>query len=165
MADLSNTFYASEGVTGYGSQLFLGDGASPENFEAVPYVKKITPGAFTTGVIDKTHLRSIGAAKEKKAGMRDISPIGVQLIYTPKHESQSNAGGGSGSFSGGGLMALSISREVRNWYFTVPDGSPETEVPFAGFVSKYQPGEISEDGLMMLDLEITPDHDFSAEMP
>jgi hypothetical protein len=165
MSDLSNTFYASDGITGYGAQLFLGDGASPEDFEAVPYLKKLTPGALTTGVADKTHLRSPGAAKEKLATMRDFSAFAAQFIYTPKHESQSNAGGGGGAFQTGGLLALSISRAVRNWYFTIPDGSPETEVPFAGFVSKYQIGEINEDGTVYLDVEIMPDHDYTAQLP
>jgi hypothetical protein len=165
MADLSGTYYASEGIHGYGTEWQIGDGASPENFESVPFVKRITPGDMTTAVLDKTHLRSPDTHREKKLGLRDSGPFSVELIWTPKHESQSNAGGGSGVFQGGGLFAMWIARSEHNMKLIIPDGSPETELPFRGAISKCQVGEIGEDGIIPLMVEVTPLRDFSASLP
>ncbi|MDH5244806.1 MAG: hypothetical protein OEW98_00020 [Betaproteobacteria bacterium] len=165
MANLTDTYYAAEAIHGYGVQWEIGDGTSPEVFEAVPYVRKITPGAMTTAVIDKTHLRSPSAHREKKAGLRDSGPFAMELIYYPKHESQSNAGGGTGSFAAGGLCYMWINRLEKNMKFVLPDGSPETEIPFTGVITKYQPGEMGADGIIPLMIEVTPVADFSASLP
>src|SRR5688572_507885 len=127
MADVTDTYYPSEGIHGYGTQWMIGDGASPEVFEAVPYVKRITPGDMTTAVMDKTHLRSPEAHREKKAGLRDSGPFSIEMIWHPKHESQSNEGGGSGVFATGGLFAMWRARSEHNMKLVLPDGSPATE--------------------------------------
>lgn len=165
MADLTGTYYAAEGIHGYGSEWLISDGTSPGNFEAVPYVKKITPGAMTTAVLDKTHLRSPAAHREKKAGLRDSGPFAIEMIYTPKHESQSNAGGGAGAFASGGLFYLWINRVERDMEITFQDGSPVTVLPFRGVITKCQVGEIGEDGIVPLMVEVTPLQDFSADLP
>lgn len=166
MADLTNTYYAAEGgVHGYGAQLMVGDGLSPEGFDAIAEVTKITPGDMTTAVLERTHLRSPEAHREKLAGLRDSGPFAVELNYRPGHESQNNAGGGSGSFSGGGLAAMWRARTTHNFKIVLNDGSPATEFPFSGFVSKYQLGEIGPDGKISLMCEFTPRSDFSADLP
>lgn len=165
MADVTDTFYAGEAFHGYGTQLMVGDGASPETFEAVADVLTITPGEMSTAVIDKTHLRSPAAHREKLAGLRDSGPFTISGNWRPKHESQNNAGGGSGSFTGGGLLAFWIDRQERNFKIVCSDGSPATEFPFAGFVSKFQPGEIGVDDKVNFTAEITPIQDFSSALP
>lgn len=165
MANLTDTYYASEGIHGYGTQWMIGDGASPEVFEAVPYVKRITPGDMTTAVLDKTHLRSPAAHREKKAGLRDSGPFSIELIWHPKHESQSNAGGGVGAFASGGLFYMWRNRLEKNMKLVLPDESPATELPFSGVITKCQVGEIGEDGVIPLMVEVTPVQDFSASLP
>lgn len=165
MADVTGTYYAAEGIHGYGTEWLIGDGASPETFEAVPFVKRITPGDMTTAVIDKTHLRSPEAHREKKAGLRDSGPFAIEMIWHPKHESQSNQGGGSGVFQNGGLFKMWRNREERNMKLILPDGSPATELPFRGCITKCQVGEIGEDGVIPLFVEVTPLRDFSADLP
>ncbi len=165
MADLTDTFYASEGIHGYGTQWLIGDGASPEVFEAVPFVKRITPGDMTTAVMDKTHLRSPEAHREKKAGLRDSGPFSIEMIWHPKHESQSNAGGGSGVFQTGGLFAMWRARTEKNMKLVLADDAPATELPFRGVITKCQVGEIGEDNVIPLMVEVTPLQDFSADLP
>jgi hypothetical protein len=166
VANLSDTYYAAEGgFHGYGAQLKMGDGTSPENFEAVAEVKRIVFGDMTTAVLDRTHLRSPAAHREKLLALRDSGPFTVECNYRPDHESQTQAGGGSGSFTAGGLLYVWINRLTKNYVITLPYGSPEIELPFTGGITKYQPGEVGPDGMVSLSLEITPLTDFSASLP
>ena len=164
MADRTDTFYAGEAIHGYGAQLMVGDGASPETFEAVAQLLSITPGEMTTAVIDKTHLRSPEAHREKLAGLRDSGPFTLTGTWAPHEQSQSNAGGGSGAFASGGLMFLWRTRAERNMKIVLPT-DPEIEWPFRGVVTKFQPGEIGVDDKINFTAEITPLQDFSADLP
>lgn len=163
--NVTDTYYASEGFNGYGSQLMVGNGASPEVFEAVAFIDTITPGNMETAVIDRTHLRSPEAHREKLAGLRDSGPFAIKGTWVPGHRSQSNTGGGSGAFASGGLVSHWRDRQIRNYKIVLSDGSPATEWPFTGFVSKFQPGEISGDNKVDFTAEITPTQDFSADLP
>jgi len=165
MADVTDTYYAGEAFHGYGSQFMVGDGASPEGFEAVADILTITPGAMETARIDKTHLRSPAAHKESLAGLRDSGPFTISGNWRANHESQSNAGGGSGSFASGGLISMWIDRVTRNFKIVCSDGSPATEFPFSGYVSKFQPGEIGTDDKVNFTAEIQPAGDFSSDLP
>lgn len=165
MSDVTGTFYAGEAIVGYGAEWLIGDGTSPQSFEAVADVISITFGDMSTAVIDKTHLRSPSAHREKKATLRDSGPFVMKCNYRPGHESQSNAGGGSGSFGGGGILAMWIARTEKDMIIRLMDGSPATELPFRGVVTKYQPGEVMVDGKIELTVEVTPLQDFSADLP
>lgn len=166
MAEVTDTFYKATGaIHGYGGQWLIGNGASPEVFEAVANVVRIVPGDMTTAVIDRTHLRSPAAHREKMAGLRDSGPIAMEVIYDPTHESHTNAGGGSGTFQNGGIFAMWIDRLERNHIIRLNDGSPATEVPFSGIITKCQLGEIGPDDKIMLNVEVTPVADFSSELP
>lgn len=166
MADVTDTFYPAQSTLGFGTQWLIGNGESPEEFEAVPFVKRITPSGFQSSIIDVTHLRSPSRHREKRAGLRDTGAFSVELLWNPKHESQSNAGGGTGVFQNGGLLAWSISQEEKNMVLkSADDESPQTEMPFAGIITNYQIGEANEDGVIMLTVEVTPVRDFSAQLP
>lgn len=166
MSDVTDTYYEGEAIHGYGTQLLVGDGSSPEEFTAVADVISITPGTMETAVIEKTHLRSPEAHREKLLGMRDSGPFVVELNWRPRHESQNNAGGGSGAFASGGLIAIWRERQEKNYIIQIIDGvSPPLEWPFAGGVTKFQPGGINVDDKIGATVEITPLRDFSAELP
>lgn len=165
MADVTDTFYSGEAIHGYGAQLMVGDGASPEGFDAIADVMSITPGDMSTVAIDKTHLRSPGAHREKMPGLRDSGPFTCELNWRPDHESQSNAGGGAGSFASGGLVSMWRARTVHNFKIVLNDESPAIEWPFRGFISKFQPGQIGIDDKINCTVEITPESDFSADLP
>ncbi len=166
MADTyTDQFYAGEGFHGYGSQLLVGDGTSPENFDAVAFIKTITPGEMSTAVIDKTHLRSPFAHREKLAGLRDSGPFTIQGFWAPSNGTQNNAGDPTiTSFASGGLLSFWIDRTTRNFRIKCSDADTTT-FPFTGFVSKFQPGEIGTEDAVMFTAEITPVSDFSADLP
>src|SRR3954467_15753514 len=100
MSDRTNTFYAlSSALQGYGGQLLVGDGASPESFEAIAGISSIKPGEMSTEDGKRTHLRSPDAHHEHMAGLRDSGPFELMGRWLPTEQSQSNAGGGTGAFA------------------------------------------------------------------
>ena len=177
MADVTDTYYPATGaIHGYGAQLLVGKGDTvpgPETFQAIALVSVITPGEMTTDVIDRTHLRSPDAHREKMAGLRDSGAFTVEGIYDPKDDSLSNAGGGTGAFTDGGLVFLWRTRAERNFKIVLNDGDPAatptpiapTEWPFRGVVTRFQPGAIGIDDKINFTAEVTPLQDFSADLP
>lgn len=166
--DVTNTYYPAEGsFHGYGTQLMVGDNASsPEEFEAVAEVRSIRFGEMVTANFDRTHLRSPDAHTELLAALRSSGAFSCTLNWRPSHESQSNAGGGTGSFISGGLLAIWRSRELRNYKIVLSDASPPTEIPFTGFISRYQPGEIGATAGPDLTVEFQPkDGAWHADLP
>src|SRR3989304_5862000 len=81
MADLTDTTYQGAGIHGYLAQFLVGDGASPEGFEAVADVIAITPPSTDTAAVDITHLRSPGAHREVIAGLRGTQPFNRGCDY------------------------------------------------------------------------------------
>jgi tail tube protein len=162
--NVTDTTYPGHAFVGYLSQLLVGNGASPELFEAVADITEITPGEMSTAVVEKTHLRSPNAHKEKLAVLRDSGPFQLKGNWNPTSASQSNAGGGSGAFQNGGLMAMWIARSEHNFKITLSDEF-ETEWPFRGVVTKFQPGVIGTEQKVEFTAEITPIQDFSADLP
>jgi hypothetical protein len=162
MADVTGTYYEGGAFHGYGSQLLVSQNDSPETFVAIADVSEITPGDMTTAVIEKTHLRSPEAHREKLAGLRDSGPFTITGNWRPAHGSQSNVGGDG--HTAGGLVFLWRTRAERNFKIVLTDDDT-TEWPFRGFVSKFQPGTIGADDKVNFTAEITPISDFSADLP
>lgn len=162
MSNVTDTYYEGEAIHGYGAQLLVGQGDSPESFVAIADVAEITPGDMNTAIIEKTHLRSPEAHREKLAGLRDSGPFTIMGNWRPNHGSQSNAGGDGHTL---GLVGLWRTRAERNFKIVLNDGSPATEWPFRGVVSKFQPGTIGADDKINFTAEITPLTDFSADLP
>lgn len=158
MADRTGTFYAlaDDSVHGYGAQLLVGDGASPEGFQAVAGLRSITPGDASTEDIDVTHLRSPDAHREHRPGLRDNGPFTMSGIFIPGDESQSLAGGGSGSFTSGGLYYFWKNRTIKNFKVEFFEGSPNHDFEFTGYVSQYQIGEIGPDDVVSFTVSIMP---------
>lgn len=168
MADRTDTFFAAEGaIHGYGAQFEVGNGASPtESFQAVAAVRRITFGAMATEDIDRTHLRSPDAHREHMPGLRDSAAIQMEGIWLPRDESQSIAGGGAGSFTGGGMADMWKNRTTHNFKIVLySDGSPSVDLPVRGYVSQWQPGEIGPDGLIPVSFSVQPTEDYSADLP
>jgi hypothetical protein len=168
MADRTDTFYAATGaIHGYGAQLMKGNGASPtETFEAIAAVTSITPGAMTTADINRTHLRSPDAHHEHMPGLRDSGAFTAQLVWLPHEQSQSNAGGGSGSFTNGGLIEDWRNRTTHNWKIVLyADGSPSIDWPFTGYVSQFQPGEIGVNDKINASVSFQPTQAYDSSLP
>lgn len=163
MANVTDTYYAGEAFIGYGTQLLVGQNdGSPETFVAIADVDTITPGDMTTNVVNKTHLRSPEAHHEKLAALRDSGPFTLTGNWRLSHGSHSNAGGDGFTT---GLIGLWRARAERNFKIILSDGSPATEWPFRGVVTRYQPGTIGLEDRVTFTAEITPLQDFSADLP
>lgn len=157
MSDRSDTFYSGDNTkAGYGAQWFVGDGASPEGFEAVAFVKRIKPGSTKTADVDRTHLRSPDRHKEHAPGMRDTGPFEIEGWYAPSEDSHSVAGGGSGSFQNGGLPAIAAAATILNHQIVLNDGSPATTISLRGYVAEFSVGEIQEDGQIPFMASVQP---------
>lgn len=165
MADVTGLTYAADAVKGTLAQWLIGDGASPETFEAVYAVRRIVPGGHTTARIDKTHLRSPDNHTEKTLGRRDTGDWTFEVIYNPDHESHTNTGGGSGSFTGGGLFAMHVAGTERNMLIRYGAGSPQREIAFRGAVADIQMGEIIDSDVIMLNVTVAVLQDYSADLP
>ena len=162
--DITGLYYASEAGIGYGSEWLVGqDDGSPETFVAVAQVDKITFGAMTAGIINKTHLRSPGRAHEKRATIRDIGAFNMSGQLNLKHGSHNNAGGDG--FTTGGLIAIHRALDERNMIIRLADGSPETECPFRGVINDLQLGELSLEGIQMFTASVQPLQDYTADLP
>lgn len=171
MPNRTDDFYPAEGaIHGYGTQLMVGNGASPEAFEAVAGVISITPGDMATEDIDRTHLRSPRAHREHMPGLRDSGEFNVNCIWLPTEQSQSNAGGndgGDGVFSAGGAVAQWRERGYHNFKIALMDGgSPGTEWgPIRGYWSKFQPGEIGVSDKINVTMSFRPTEAYDHLLP
>lgn len=168
MSDRTGTFYAAEGaIHGYGAELKMGDGASPETFESIATITSITPGEMVTEDIDRTHLRSPDAHREHMPGMRDSGAFVLNGVWLPEEQSHSNTGGGSGAFADGGLIAKWRGRETHNFRIELfRPGSPNMVTwPFRGYVSRFQPGEIGVADKINFTAEIRPTEAYDADLP
>jgi hypothetical protein len=170
MADVTDTFYpASDALVGYGTQWLIGNGASPEVFQAVAGVISFDAGGSTTSTIDRTHLRSPGRHREIIAGIRSSSPFTGSVVWMPNDESQSYAGGGSGAFVNGGLAKIAESCEERNMkirYFEAGSPVGVMELEFRGFVSEFTPSKgVTVEGLLTATVAVQPTQSFLANLP
>lgn len=174
MADVTDTYYAGEAFTGYGTQVLVGqDDASPETFVAIPDVNSVTFGDMTTAVIQKTHLRSPGRHHEKMATLRDSGPIVIQANYRPSHGAHKQAGG-DGFDADHSVISLWRAVTENNFRIALPieaDGSlaesPEEAIilPFRGVITRYQIGQLGNEDKVPVTIEITPLQDFSGDLP
>lgn len=168
MADVTGDYYSVADVAriGYGTEWLIGDSASPETFQAVKGVVSFQPGSLTTGTVDVTHLRSEGRHREMIAGIRESGPFQGTLIWIPEDESQSYAGGGTGSFTGGGLAKLAETGEQRNMKLRFDNGtSPALEWPFRGFITEFTPSAIVVDDKLTMTVSVQPAKSYSAGLP
>ncbi len=161
MADVTGTFYAGDAFIGYGSELRIGQGDSPETFVAVADVTLITPGEMTTGVIEKTHLRSPDRHREWLATLRDSGAFAIAGNYRPGHGSHT-VNGGDGFDPDRSLVSMWRDVTEANFEIALPDdaaggGSPPGIVlSFRGVVTKYQIGQIGVDVKVDFTAEVRP---------
>lgn len=165
MANVTDLTYAGEAFIGYGAQLKVGQGDSPTTLVAVADVMSIQPGDMTTGIINKTHLRSPGRAHEKMATLRDIGPFTITGNYRPGHGSHSTAGG-DGFTAAYSLVNLWRNVTENDFQIEITDASGNViELPFRGVVSKYQIGSIELENKVDFTAEIQPLADWTASLP
>ena len=169
--DVTDTTYAiaSAVIPGMGTQWLIGDGASPETFEAVAGVVSFNAGNSPAADIPVTHLRSPGRTEENIAGLITLEPFSGMLRWLPTHRSQSYAGGGSGAFATGGLAKLKETGEARNMKLRFQDssGSPSgLEMNFRGYIKDFAPAQnIEIEGVLGAIVSVKPSQEFMSTLP
>ena len=163
MADVTGTKYAANADIGYGTEFLVGqDDGSPETFSAVYGVMEITGlENFTNEILDKTHLRSRGRAREKFVGVADYESVTIRCQYDPSnvHGSHKTAGG-DGFDADHNLPALQFSGAECNFKVLIGSGSPQEELNFRAIVSGMQRSPITVNGLVERTYTITPIGDY-----
>lgn len=170
--DVTDTYYAIADAVlpGMGTQWLVGNGASPEVFEAVAGVVSFAAGSSPAAKIPVTHLRSPGRTEESIAGQITMAAFTGTMRWLPLHQSQSYAGTGSGSgaFAGGGLAKLKETGEIRTHKikFVTTGGSPGLEMTFRGYVEDFSPAqEIVIDGVVGATVSVMPTAEFMSTLP
>jgi len=167
MADVTDQYFPSEGMIGYGTQLLVAlDGdAATEATVAVAEITTITPGSIDTEDVDRTHLRSPDAHHEHMPGIRDSGAFELVGTLRLDHESQNNtptAGAVPGPAAPGGLIYLQRTRAIVNFAISLPD---DTLLPFRGYVQRFQIGSMGITGLLNFTAAIMPTESYSADLP
>ncbi len=161
MSDVTDTFYAGGAFIGYGAQIKVGQGDSPETFTAIPDVESITPGDATTGIVEVTHLRSPDRHKEKKGTIRDHGAFACTANYRPEHGAHKTAGG-DGFAAGRSLVALNDTVTEANFEIEYPVDAGSVVVSFRGLITKYQVGALTTEGKVPVMFDITPLRSFAS---
>jgi hypothetical protein len=169
MAAVTDTYYPSEGMIGYGTQLLVALDGDPdtEATEAVAEITTITPGSIDTEDVVRTHLRSPDAHHEHMPGLRDSGAFELVGTLRLDHESQNNtptAGAVPGPAGSGGLIYLQRTRAIVNFAIKLPDAAGTT-LPVRGYVSRFQIGAMATTGLLNFTAAIMPTESYSADLP
>lgn len=162
MADETSNFYAGNADIGYGTEVLVGQGGSPESFVALQDVVSISGlESFTNEVIDKTHLRSPGRAREKMVGLADYESVVITCQYDPANVTGGHKSAGGDGFSATHNMpALQRSALETNFKVLFGSGSPQEELDIVGIVSGMTRDEISVNGKLQRRYTITPLRDY-----
>lgn len=169
MADVTDTYYPSEGMIGYGTQLLVAmdDDPATEATVAIAEITTITPGSIDTEDVVRTHLRSPDAHHEHMPGIRDSGAFELVGTLRLDHESQNNtpsAGAVPGPAAAGGLIWLQRKRAIRNFAIQLAD-TAGTLLPVRGYVSRFQIGAMGTTGLLNFTAAIMPTESYSADLP
>jgi len=116
----------SDAMSGFGTKLKMGDGASPEVFTEIAEVSNVSGPGISLDTIDVTHDASPGGYKEYAAGLLDGGEIKLELNFLPAEATQA------------GLLATLGSRAAKNFKLVFPD-TPATTWSFAAFVTNFEP--------------------------
>jgi len=126
-----------------GTELRLGNGATPEVFTPIEEFKSFNFGTGSAAVIDVTDLSS--TAKEKRMGLQDWGQVTMTINFIPGNAQHAE------------LLAAKADRQPRNFQIVFTD-SPATVYAFSAYVLSLPLGG-SVDGVLEsnVTLEITGD--------
>ena len=112
-------------VTGLGTTLQKGDGATPEVFTTVSEVHGINGPTQDADVIEVTSLASPNGTKEFIAGLKNAGTVTFDINFNPT------------SATHAALFADQKSGIVRNWKIVLPSSVSAMTFSFAAFVKSF----------------------------
>lgn len=125
------------GISAFGTELRIGDGAEPEVFTAVVGVTSIGGPGFSMDTIDGTAHDSPGAVEEVIPSIIRTGELSVDINYDPSEATHDAATG---------LLSTLFSRTIGNYQLVFPT-SPETVWDFAAYVTGFEPTAAYDDKL------------------
>jgi predicted secreted protein len=131
----------SQAIFAKGSQLKVGDGATPtEVFTLIPEIRNISGPTMSAEQIDVTSHDTPGGFRDKIQGLKDWGVLNCEMLWVPSDTQHRQ------------LFDDYVAGTVRNYQLTVPD-TAMTTLNFAGFVGN-NPTQIPFDGALTKNVEI-----------
>lgn len=120
--------------SGFGAQIKIGNGASPEVFNTILGVRNLQGPAQDTEIIDATSHSSSGSYREKVASFKDPGNVTFDLLFdsTDTYHQQ--------------LFTEYGDRTLVNFRQIMPDAGAQ-QFDYAGFVKSINPGAPIDDVL------------------
>lgn len=129
----------SEAQLGIGSELSMGNGASPEAFGTVSEVKAINFDGFQVEEVDTTHMQSPNRYREFKPTLKNSQSVTIESHFLSKDNPQKT------------MKTNFENMAIIGWKLELPDG---TEFLWKGFVSNFVPGPVVVDNVVSLSFTI-----------
>lgn len=114
------------------------EGVTPGTYTKVAEVTRIKPPGWTRDSVDATHLESPDDVKEFIAGLKEMSEASFDINWVP---------------SASDVLLTAFSDESGNYEITAPNG---VRIQFSGFITAYEPGDLTPDGKMTAAITIKP---------
>ena len=116
-------------IAAFGTQLQMGDGATPENFTTIAEVGDIAGPALATDIDDSTTHSSTGGYEDFVATIKRTGEITFPINYVPTTATHNPTTG---------LLAAWAAKTRKNWKLIFPDVGVTTWA-FAGVVTGFSP--------------------------
>lgn len=120
---------ATQGATGFGTLLKIGNGNSPETFNAIAEVKDINGPNMSQEFAEFTHQQSPSGFREYKPTFKNSGDITFKCNFLPDDTTQ--------GFSTSGLLKDFADQTLRNFQLLFPLGS--TLASFNAYVANIGP--------------------------
>lgn len=142
---------ATNGTSGFGTLLKVGNGGSPtETFAAIAEVKSISGPQISMEFIDATHMESPSGYREVLPSFKDGGEVSFDVNFLPANSTQT------------GLTTDFENQTLRNFKIVWPDAAPTTWA-FSAYITGFQPNASIDDVLSAsVTLKISGAVDFSA---
>jgi predicted secreted protein len=130
----------SQAIFAKGSQLKVGDGATPtELFTLIPEIRTISGPTMSAEQIDVTSHDTPGGFRDKIQGLKDWGVLNCEMLWVPSDLQHKQ------------LFDDYVAGTVRNYQLTVPD-TVTTTLNFAAFIGN-NPTQIPFDGALTKNVE------------
>lgn len=119
---------ASSAFWAFGTQLQLGDGATPEAFTAIAELVDITPPTMSKDSIEVTNHSSTNKFREFIPGLKDGGSVSMKANWLPNNATHDESTG---------LMECFKDDVNHNWKLVLPDSLGT--ISFSGHVTAFNP--------------------------
>lgn len=114
---------SSNALEAQGTELYIGDSASPVAYSLIPEAKNFSGPGGSASIIDVSDLSS--TAKEKRMGLADEGQLQFTLNYIPKNAVHAS------------LRTARANRALTPFKMVFTDASPSTTWTFDGYVTAF----------------------------